>query len=61
MLNDLLIAVDGGDVVILTVLDQSAAFDTIDHAILLDRLTARFGIPCSDLSGFIPISSMGVN
>jgi hypothetical protein len=44
VLNDLLIAVDGGDAVILALLDKSAAFDMIDHAILLDRLTARFGI-----------------
>jgi hypothetical protein len=42
VLNDLLIAVDGGKAVALALLYQSAAFDTIDHAILLDRLTARF-------------------
>jgi hypothetical protein len=44
VLNDLLTSVDNGDAVILALLDQSAAFDTIDHGILLDRLSARFGV-----------------
>jgi hypothetical protein len=44
VLNDLLVAVDEGDAVILTLLDQSAAFDTIDHLVLLDRLKFRFGV-----------------
>jgi hypothetical protein len=42
VLNNLLNAVDRGEAAILALLDQSAAFDTIHHAILLDRLTARF-------------------
>jgi hypothetical protein len=41
-----------GDAVILALLDQSAAFDTIDHDILLDRLSARFGISGTALSWF---------
>ena len=36
--NDLLSSADNGDAVILALLDQSAAFDTVDHPILLDRL-----------------------
>ena len=42
--NDLLLAVDNGDGALLVLLDFSAAFDTIDHGILLRRLASRFGI-----------------
>ena len=52
MLNDLLIAVDRGEAVVLALLDKSAAFDTIDRAILFDRLTARFGITGCVLARF---------
>jgi hypothetical protein len=47
-----LIAVEGGKAIVLALLNQSAAFDTIDHAILLDRLTARFGITGCFLAWF---------
>ena len=36
--NDILLALDSGNVSFLTLLDLSAAFDTIDHCTLLDRL-----------------------
>ena len=42
--NDLLIACDQGSFSILSLLDPSAAFETLDHNILLKRLMLRFVI-----------------
>ena len=43
-MNDLLQHLDVGHVAILTLLDLSSAFDTIDHQILIRRLECAFGI-----------------
>lgn len=44
VVKDLLFAIDGGNAAVLTLMDESVAFDTVDHANLLSRLTALFGI-----------------
>jgi hypothetical protein len=52
VMNDLLLALDGGNVSILTLLDLSAAFDTIDHITLFRTLHYFFGISGSVLDWF---------
>ena len=42
--NDILQYVDHGKVVFVVLLDMSAAFDTVEHSILLNRLKSHFGI-----------------
>ena len=42
--NDIAMAMDQHNSVILVLLDLSAAFDTVDHGILLSRVSNLFGI-----------------
>jgi len=44
VLSDILTALDTGDIGMLTLLDLSAAFDTVDHNILLRRLAVSYGL-----------------
>ena len=50
--NDILLAMDEDKLSVLVLLDLSAAFDTIDHDILLHRLQYVFGIQGTVLSWF---------
>ena len=42
--NDILNSIDQNKVVLLVLLDLSAAFDTIDHKLLINRLSSRLGL-----------------
>ena len=42
--NDILLSMDQGKVAILVLLDLSAAFDALDHQILLERLQSHVGV-----------------
>ena len=50
--NDIMFAIDSNKVVLMVLLDLSAAFDTIDHQIFLSRLFKRTGVRSTVLSWF---------
>ena len=52
VLSDIYSVVDRGDVALLTLLDVSAAFDTVDHSISLERLSTSFGLGGQAYSSF---------
>ena len=65
--NDIMESIDSGKITILTALDMSAAFDTLDHITLLHRLQHTFGLSgyaiswirsyLTDRSSFVKIDS----
>lgn len=50
--NDIVLSVDAGNPVVLVLLDLAAAFDTVDHAVLVSRLERYVGIPSTALQWF---------
>ena len=53
VLSDAYAAADAGQVTLLGLLDLSAAFDTVDHQILVERLRRTFGVDGSSLDWVI--------
>ena len=53
VLADIMKALNGGDLAMLTLLDLSATFDTVDHGILLRRLETSYGLQGCVLKRFI--------
>jgi len=49
VMSDILLALDSGDLAMLTLLDLSAAFVKVDHYIFLKRLNISYGISHSVL------------
>ena len=50
--NYIMDSLDSGKAVLLVLLDMTAAFDTVDHAILTNRLQSRFGVTGSAIEWF---------
>ena len=44
VVTDLIEAIDAGDHALLGLLDLSAAFDTVDHDVLVERLARTYGL-----------------
>ena len=55
--NDIVLALDAGFITTILLLDFSAAFDCVDHAILIQTLQHQFGFT-STLDNFIPLQSL---
>ena len=61
IVNDILFALDNDNISVLLLLDLSAAFDTIDHQILLSRLNSVFGIQSTALQWFTHTSQTDIS
>ena len=56
-MNDILTDCDSGNVSLLNLLDLSAAFDTVDHSMQLQRLEITFGVSGTTLEWLKPYLS----
>ena len=50
--SDIMQALDQGNIALMILLDMSAAFDTVDHAVLLEILNTKYGVSGSALNWF---------
>ena len=50
--NDIVGAIDNGDVSVLLLLDLISAFDTVDHAVLFETFEERFSVKNIELEWF---------
>ena len=57
VVSDVLLAADRGDVALLGLLDLLAAFDTVDHENIINRLQMAFGIRGKELSWILSFTS----
>ena len=53
LLSDFYAAMDSGQLTLLALFDVSSAFDTVDHSILLQRLSISFGLNGTPLECFV--------
>ena len=61
--NDVMLCIDQGKGCILVLLDLSAAFDTVDHAVLFNLLEefTRYFWNCSFLVKIVPVRSLAMD
>jgi len=53
VLSDILLALDTGNLAMLTLLDLSAAFDSVDHVTLLQRLQTSYGLTGEAIKSYL--------